>query len=138
MNLEAARSAIILSLGRMNALYQAPVFDEWVLAKMASEQGVILAYSGPRAETYKRKFLEDVTPLRTVLGQTQLTVGDFVFAAQAGGTHFDACIRLGTASYLFCNNTTKAMTDIRQNPRWIEAQKPFAALSAQFQADPLQ
>lgn len=138
MNLEDARSAVIHAIGRMNALYATPVFDEWVLVKLASESGLILAYAGPRAESYKRKFLEDVIPLRTELGQGPLAVGDFAFAPDAGGTRFDACVRLGAASYLFCNNTTKSMTDIRRNPRWIEAQKPFVALSAAFQTDPLE
>lgn len=30
MNLADARSAVVLALGRMNALYQKPLFDEWV------------------------------------------------------------------------------------------------------------
>jgi hypothetical protein len=29
------------------------------------------------------------------------------------------------------------MAQIRQNPNWIEAQKPFVELSERFRADPL-
>lgn len=137
MNLEAARTAVIQALGRMNALYQQPVFDEWVLAKLSREQGAVLYYQGPRAEHYKTRFAADSGPLGAELGQSQLHVGDFVFAPAAHGTHFDACIRLGPTGYLFCNHTTRSMAEIRQSPRWLEAQKPFVELAAKFQADPL-
>jgi len=138
MNLDDARSAIIHTLGRMNALYRQPVFDEWVLVKLASEQGAILAYHGPRAEKYQRKFKEDIGPLRTELDQRQMTVGDFAFVQDATGTRFDACMRLGPASYLFCNHTGKSMADIRQDPLWLEAQKPFAGLGTKLRSDPLE
>ena len=138
MNLDAARSAIIPALGRMNTLYNKPVFDEWILAKLAAEQGAILAYSGPRAESYQRKFKDDLVPLRAELEQRHLAVGDFAFAQDAGGTRFDACLRLGPASYLFCNNTGKSMAEIRQDPLWREAQAPFVLLSELFRIDPLE
>ena len=138
MNLAAARSAIIPALGRMNVLFNKPVFDEWMLVKLAAEQGAILAYSGPRAETYQRKFKDDIVPLRAELEQQHLAVGDFAFVQDAAGTRFDACIRLGAVAYLFCNNTAKSMADIRQDPLWLEAQKPFAKLSELFRNDPLE
>ena len=138
MNLIDARSAAILALGRMNALYNKPVFDEWVMVKLASEQGAILAYDGPRADSYQRKFKEDIVPLRAELELQHLAVGDFAFVQDATGTRFDACIRLGQAAYLFCNHTTKSMADIRRDPLWREAQKPFAQLSELFRTDPLE
>ena len=137
MNLADARSAIVLALGRMHALYNQPVFDEWVLVKLAAEQGAILAYDGSRAESYQRKFKEDIVPLRAELEERHMASGDFAFVQDAAGTRFDACIRLGPASYLFCNNTAKSMADIRQSPLWLEAQKPFAQLSELFRNDPL-
>jgi hypothetical protein len=137
MNLDDARSAVILALGRMNTLYQQPVFDEWMLVKLTASQDAILAYQGPRAESYKGKFKADIGPLRTELEQRRLAVGDFGFAPDAKGTGFDACIRLGPAGYLFCNNTAKSMGDIRQNPLWLAAQKAFVDLSAIFRSNPL-
>jgi hypothetical protein len=137
MNLADARSIIITALGRMNAIYQNPVFDEWVLVKLASEQGAILSYQGPRAETYQRKFKEDIGPLRAELDQRQMSVGDFAFVHDGHGTRFDACLRLGQAGYLFCNNVAKSMAEIRQDPLWLQAQKPFVDLSAKFRSDPL-
>ncbi len=138
MNLEDARTAVILALGRMNALYQQPVFDEWVLAKLTSGQGAILYYQGPRADSYKKQFIADSAPLGAEVGQSRLNAGDFIFAPDASGTHFDACIRLGATSYLFCNHTKRSMAEIRQNPQWLAAQKPFVELAAKFHADPLE
>ena len=139
MNLKEARAAINQTLARMNALYNQTVFDEWVLVVLAREQGGILSsYSGPRAELYERKFKEDVLPLRAELDQHHLAVGDFVFVPNAAGTRFDACIRVGDSSYLFCNNIEKSMVDIRKDPLWLEAQKPFVDLSSKFRADPLE
>ena len=102
------------------------------------ERGAILAYQGPRAESYKKQFTLDLASMLAEMAGQKLSVGDFAFAADAKGTHYDACLRLGDTSYLFCNNTTKTMTDIRQNPRWRDAQIPFAALSDKFRADPLE
>ncbi len=138
MILTDATSAVILALGRMNALYNKPVFDEWVLVKLAAEKGAILFYHGPRAESYQRKFKEDIVPLRAELEQRRMAVGDFAFVPDAVGTRFDACIRLGPASYLFCNNIVKSMADIRQDPLWLDAQKPFVDLSSKFRMDPLE
>ena len=138
MNLSDARSAVILTLGRMNSLYNKPVFDEWVLVKLATEQGVILAYDGPRTQTYQRMFKDDIEPLRAEMEKRKMAVGDFEFVHTADGTLYDACIRLGSASYLFCNNTTKSMTDIRKDALWLSAQKPFVDLSTKFRSDPLE
>ena len=138
MNLADARTAVILALGRMNALYQKPLFDEWVLVKLARTEGAILAYEGPRAESYQRRFKTDIAPLQVEIEGRKMAVGDFEFAPHAHGAHFDACLRLGPAAYLFCNHTTKSMTDIRQDPLWLEAQKPFVALGTEFRADPLE
>ncbi|HWA26725.1 MAG TPA: hypothetical protein VG734_13790 [Lacunisphaera sp.] len=138
MNLADARTAVVAALGRMNALYQKPLFDEWVLVKLAKEEGAILAYDGPRADTYQRQFKSDVAPLKNEMLQRQMLVGDFEFSQTAHGTHFDACIRLGPAAYLFCNNIAKSMIDLRKDPLWLEAQKPFAALATKFRSDPLE
>lgn len=138
MNLDSARTAVIATLGRMTALFNKPVFDEWVLVKLATESGAILAYSGPRAESYQRMFKDDIVPLRAELDQRHLATGDFAFVDTAAGTRFDACIKLGPAAYLFCNHTTRDMADIRRDPLWREAQKPFAQLSELFRTDPLE
>lgn len=138
MNLEDARTAIIATIDRMNTLYRAPVFDEWVMVKLGQESGAILSYQGPRAESYKRDFQGDMVPLRAELGQEKLEVGEFAFVQTAEGTHFDACIRIGPSGYLFCNHTRKTMAEIRENPLWLEAQKPFVKLSGLFASDPLE
>ncbi len=138
MNLADARLAVQAAVARMNALYHQTLFDEWVLVSINPERGTILAYSGPRAEIYKRTFAIDLQPLRAELDGRKLAVGDFAFAAGAAGTQHDACLRLGAAGYLFCNNTAKTMDEIRTSPFWRDAQKPFVELSEKFRADPLE
>lgn len=122
----------------MNAAYKETLFDEWVLVSLRTDRGSILSYSGPRAESYKKRFSADVQPLRNELDGQKLGIGDFAFVNGATGTQHDACMRLGDSSYLFCNHTASTMDDIRANPLWREAQKPFVELSEKFRADPLE
>lgn len=137
MNLEDARSTIIAALARMDTLYKTAVFDEWVMVSFRPSGGAVLAYQGPRAESYKSRFTADLQPLREEVADQKLAVGDFVFVHTGAGTRFDACVRIGESSYLFCNHTGKDMEAIRANPRWLEAQKGFAGLSERFRTDPL-
>lgn len=138
MNLADARTDVLLALGRMNTLYQKPVFDEWVLVQVTSAQGAILSYEGPRADSYQKRFKSDIAPLQVEMTGKNMAVGSFEFAPNGVGAHFDACVRLGPASYLFCNNTTKSMTDIRKDPLWVAAQEPFLDLATKFRMDPLE
>ena len=138
MTLNDARTAITAALGRMNAAYAETVFDEWALVSIKSEGSTIIAYTGPRADRFKQSFKTDIQPLREELANQQLAVGDFAFAPSATGTKHDACLRTGETGFLFCNNTAKTITDIRANPLWREAQKPFVQLSQVFQTNPLE
>lgn len=138
MNLAAARNAVASALTKMNLIYGQPVFNEWVLVSLRADRGAILAYDGPRAESYKQQFTFDVASLLHELASQKLSVGDFAFAIAAHGTHYDACLRLGDSSYLFCNHTTRTMVDIRASTTWLAAQKPWVELSQKFAADPLE
>jgi hypothetical protein len=138
MNLADAKAAVILALGRMNSAYNKVLFDEWVLVKVTKEEGLILSYEGPRRESYQKRFKTDVAPLQADMHGRNMAVGDFEFAHDAHGTFFDAGIRLGRGSYLFCNNTTRSMAEIRQDPLWLAAQKPFLDLAAKFREDPVE
>jgi hypothetical protein len=138
MNLADARSAVIHAIGRMNSAYNKILFDEWVLVKVSKDQGMILAYDGPRTESYQKRFKSDVAPLQVEMVGRKMNVGDFEFVQSGHGTFFDACMRLGPAAYLFCNNTKMTMTEIRQDPLWLTAQAPFVDLASQFRADPVE
>ncbi|HUJ43317.1 MAG TPA: hypothetical protein VLW52_06900 [Opitutaceae bacterium] len=138
MKLAAATALITAALGRMNALYQQVVFDEWVVVWLHPEGGSILAYRGPRAESYRRQFAADIGPLRAEMAGKRFAVGDFEFAPAAAGTRFDLCLRIGETSYLIGNHTGKSMAEIRQDARWLQAQKAFVDLSTKFRADPLE
>lgn len=138
MKLVAANSLITAALGRMNALYNRTVFDEWVVVSLQADGGSILAYRGPRAESYRRQFAADVGPLRAEMAGKRFDVGDFEFAPAATGTRFDVCLRIGETSYLIGNHTGKSMAEIREDARWLQAQKAFVELSNKFRADPLE
>ena len=137
MKLDAAKILIAEVFERMDALYQATVFDEWVVVSLHSGRSRILAYSGPRRESYQQQFSTDVGPLRSEMKGKQMAIGDFEFTPDGMGTRYDACLRMGLASYLICNHTTQSMAQIRQSPNWIEAQKPFVELSEKLRTDPL-
>lgn len=136
MDLAAARLQIQNCFARMDALYLRPLFDEWAILSLAAQQG-ILAYSGPRAETFRKQFPEDVEPLRTMLAGRSFDPGEFEFAADAGGTRYDACLKVGKTSFLVCNHTTREMAEIRRDPKWLNAQAAFFELCEKFRADPL-
>lgn len=138
MNLDSARSLITAALARMNALYNQKVFDEWVVISLQPDRGGILAYHGPRAESFRKEFADDVAPLYAEMAGKHLEVGDFEFAPAAAGTRYDACLRVGAASYLIANHTGKSMVEIRGDPRWLQSQKAFLDLSSRFRADPLE
>lgn len=123
---------------RMHALYQQVVFDEWAVVALPSGAPALLAYDGPRAEEFRRQFLADIAPLASELTGTQLPSGGFAFASGAKGTRFDACVRLGSHAYLILNHTTRTMEEIRSDPRWLRAQKPFVELAEAFASDPLE
>lgn len=137
-SLADAVSAIRTHLRRMDALYGGPVFDEWaVLGLDASGQATVLAYEGPRAESFAADVAQDARALREAGSARDYTVGDFEFVHEAAGSHLDAFIRVGPAAYLVCNHTEGTMNDIRRDPRWRQAQAAWFTLAEKFRASPL-
>jgi hypothetical protein len=137
MTLENAIQNIKSCIEQMNALYQSAVFDEWVIASFEEKSLRILAYSGPRKESFQANLGKDFNALRSELQPAKHQAGDFEFARHASGTHFDAFIFLGEGQYLICNNTKQSMHEISQNPRWLGAQAPFAELAEKFRGNSL-
>lgn len=138
MTLDHARTAIHTALARVNSAYGQVVFNEWVLVSMRDNRGAILAYEGPRAESFKQRFTLDMAGMMKELAGQKLSVGDFAFATTAEGTNYDGCMRIGDTSYLFCNHTERTMDDIRENPLWRAAQKPWVELSQVIAANPVE
>jgi hypothetical protein len=136
MDLAAARTHIAAALVRMNTAYGQTVFDEWALLGLGGHGGV-LAYAGPRPDSFRRSLPDDAAPLRAEAAGQPNSVGDLVFALETGGTRYDAFLRVGESSYLVCNHTTKSMADIRANPGWLKAQSVLFELGEKFRADPL-
>jgi hypothetical protein len=137
MTIETARRHVLVCREAMDTLYQKPVFDEWVIVAFGSKGPAVLAYEGPRADSFARTLHADSAPLAREMADRDYAVGDFEFAQEAKGARFDCCVRVGPASYLFCNNTYGTLGDLRQDPRWLRAQKPLLELTEKFRADPL-
>lgn len=136
MDLATARTHIESAMTRMNAGYGQPVFDEWAILGFGGKGGVH-AYAGPRPERFRKELPDDAAPLRAEAATQPSGVGDIVFALEAGGTHYDAFLRVGEASYLVCNHTGKTMAELRANPGWLKVQPVLFELGEKFRMDPL-
>lgn len=137
MNIETAVTHLNTCRERMDALYQKPVFDEWVLISLVEGKATVLSYAGPRVESFNQKLHADSALLYAAMDGKKYSVGDFEFVQEARGSRFDACIKAGKNIYLLGNNTFGSMAELRADPRWREAQKPFVALTEKFRADPV-
>jgi hypothetical protein len=137
MNLDTARQHLRACRESMDALYQKPVFDEWVVVSLVNGRAAVHAYEGPRAEKFEKQLHGDSAPLYAEMQGRQYSPGDFEFVDTAKGSRFDACVKLGQSLYLLCNNTYGTMADLRQDARWRQAQKPFVELTEKFRSDPL-
>lgn len=137
MDLETARQLIQTYVDRMRASYRQPLFDEWAVLGVRGGAGSVLAYQGPRRESFAQSVGSDAQPLRQGTAGRQLAEGDIEFAPDAAGTQYDAFMRLGATSYLVLNHTGKTMAEIRANDKWLGAQAVLFELSEKFRADPL-
>jgi hypothetical protein len=108
-----------------------------IIASDAKVRGGVLAYSGPRPETFRAELRAEVQPLVTEASGRDLSPGDFEFTLDGAGTRHDAVLKVGADCFLLCNNTLKSMAEIRADPRWLKAQPMFFELSEKFRADPL-
>jgi hypothetical protein len=138
MTLEEATKQIRLCGQKMNDLYGRVVFDEWVVISLAHHRARILFYVGPRNDDFLKNFATDLGSLRASLLNAKYSVGDFEFARHGVGTGYEAFVVLGEGIYLICNNTQSSMEHISRDPKWLNAQVPFAELSEAVQSDPLE
>ena len=97
----------------------------------------MLAYVGPRNDDFLKNFANDLGSLRTELRSGGYGVGDFAFARHGLGTRFEAFMVLGAAIYLIFNNTQDSMDNIAKDPRWLQAQVPFAEIGDKLRTNPL-
>ncbi|HPC62158.1 MAG TPA: hypothetical protein PKX23_15965 [Verrucomicrobiota bacterium] len=137
MTLEQATALIQNCAGQMNARYGKVVFDEWAVVALAANKGLLLAYIGPRKNSFHQNFNADIGALRTGLLDPRYDVGDFEFARHGTGTGFESFLVVGKGLFLICNNTVHSMDVIAKDPHWLDAQIPFVELSERFRADPL-
>ena len=122
---------------QMNDRYGKTVFDEWAVISLRQDQGRIIAYIGPRHDAFLTTFAKDLAPLRAELLSAKYGPGDFEFARHGVGTVFESFMVLAEGVYLICNHTTSSMNEIAKDPRWLNAQMPFAELSDKVRSSPL-
>jgi len=137
MTLDEVKLLIKTCTGQMDSLYGKLVFDEWAIVLLAENKARVLGYVGPRNDDFLKNFANDLGTLRTELLGTDYGIGDFAFARHATGTHFEAFMVLGTAIYLVCNNTVESMDTLAKDPKWLNAQVPFAELGDKLRMNPL-
>ncbi|HSY09867.1 MAG TPA: hypothetical protein VK840_03030 [Candidatus Dormibacteraeota bacterium] len=137
MTLDEATNLIKICAKQMDARYGKTVFDEWAVISLAENKARIVAYRGPRNDDFLTNFVKDLGALRTELLDVNYGAGDFAFARHGTGTGHEAFIVLGTGFYLICNNTHESMDAIAKDPRWLEAQVPFAELGDRVRMNPL-
>ena len=136
MDLAAARPLIQSAFERLRSPGRPPVFDEWAILAMTPAQGGILAYHGPRAETFRRQVPDDAAPLRAVAAGKPLTEGDLEFVEDAADTRYDAFMKIGPRAFLILNHTVRTMAEIRADPGWLTAQGVLFELGERFRQDP--
>jgi len=137
MTLDETKKRIKACAAQMNAHYGKTVFDEWAVVSLAENRARVLAYVGPRNDDFLKNFANDLGSLRSELLGTDYGVSDFVFARHGTGTRYEAFMVLGAAIYLICNNTSESMDTIAKDPKWLNAQVPFAELGDQVRMSPL-
>ena len=137
MTLDDAAKLIQLCSERMNGLYGRVVFDEWAIVSLTQHKARILFYVGPRNDDFLHNFAGDLGSLRESLLDSNYSVGDFEFSRHGIGTGFEAFVVMGLGIYLICNNTRASMEEITKDPKWLNAQVPFAELSEAIRPDPL-
>ncbi len=138
MELAPARRHIQTCLERMRAAYLKPVFDEWAVLTLPGKTPGIVAYGGPRAETFLQNLPDDAEPLRARATGKEFTEGDIEFTPDGTGTRYDAFMKIGPTSYLILNHSTKTMTEIRADAKWLLAQPALFELTEKFRVDPLE
>jgi len=137
MTLPEAIEVIVNLLARMDEHYGAKVFDEWAVVSVFDRKAKILQYEGPRREELQANFANDIRHFTADLLAGNRHLGHFDFSRDATGAAFDAYMVVGEGCYLVCNHTTASMESITKEPRWLQAQVPFAELSDTFSSNPL-
>jgi len=137
MTLEEIQRLIRDCAKQMTDRYGKTVFDEWAIISLRHHHTRILAYVGPRNDDFLKSFAHDLATLRTALLDAKYGPGDFEFARHGVGTAFESFMVLAQGVYLICNNTTSTMDEIAKDPRWLNAQVPFAELGDKVRSSPL-
>ena len=96
------------------------------------------SYVGPRNDDFLKNFANDLGSLRSELLDANYGTGDFCISrGTAPALNSEAFMVLGSAIYLICNNTNESMDTIAKDPKWLNAQVPFAEIGDKLRMSPL-
>lgn len=137
MTLDETFAEIKACASHMDSRYGGIVFDEWAVVSLVENKARVLAYIGPRNDEFLKHFVEDLGALRADLRTDKYSTGDYEFARHGTGTRYEVFMVLAAGIYLICNNTHESMDAIAKNPRWLDAQIPFAELGEKIRLNPL-
>jgi hypothetical protein len=137
MTLEQMGEKIRACAEQMNSRYGEIVFDEWAIVSLAENKARVISYHGPRNDDFLKNFARDLGTLRAQLLGEKYGAGDFEFSRHGIGTGIEAFLALDDGLYLICNNTHASMDALTKNPRWLDAQIPFADLAEKVRSSPL-
>ncbi len=138
MDLPAAIARIEKSFNKLNKAYGRAVFDELAIVGLSGDSLELRHYEGQRRDAFMEEFADSTLSLRKELTADQTDQGgEFSFTREGDGIGMDAYICLGPKVYLFCNNVSKSMKEITQDPAWLNAQGEFLNASQYFAVDPL-
>jgi hypothetical protein len=137
MTLNEIGEKISACAGEMNSRYGEIVFDEWAIVSLAENKARVILYTGPRNDDFLKNFVRDLGALRADLLRGNYGAGDFEFSRHGVGTGIEAFLVLDAGLYLICNNTRESMDSLAKNPRWLDAQIPFAELAEKVRSSPL-
>lgn len=137
MNLYQARRLIDTTLAQLEQAAHRPIFDEWVLVRVAGGRLDVLAYAGKRRNPTGESFHHDISTVIGDLLRHPHLPGEFDFTKAGRQELFDAFLTAGEGLFVLFNNTVETTLDFTGGPLWRGAQKHFVAMSEAFQADPL-
>lgn len=138
MILETALRSVGRCLAQVDNTLDRVVFNEWMIVNLVGLQREVLHYSGPRPESAREQFADDLRPLARELVEKRHRVGKVDFAPDGDGPAFDVLITLGAGVFAILNDTRGTTSDLRRHPDWKDAETEIIRLGDMFVRDPLQ
>ena len=137
MILEHARRTIAKALVSVDDKLDRTAFDEWMIVSLVGLEREVIHYSGPRPESAREQFADDLRPLARALVDDRQHIGNVDFVPDGDGPAFDVLITLGAGLFAILNDTRGSTDDLRRHRSWSDAEREILRLGDAFIEDPL-